>query len=578
VTRRARAIAAAAILLAALPLVLPAAASAHAYLIRTVPAASVTLNAPPPAVALTFDEAVEPRFAVLSVTDVHANQVAEGPVERSPADPDTLTRQMKKVPEGWYLVYWRAISVDGHPVQGAFTFAVGPNPGPAPQFVIPHISQTATSTPLLVARWAAFLTSMLAIGLLVLRLLIARPLVRDVEGTTLRALSIGVVVASVAGLIAIPVYVEESTAVDSLHSFLDVGDLVPLWRVTAFGRGYVDMWICFALFCAAGWIALWLDRPRRRHRSVAELLALIAALAAAAAVVAIPGIAGHAAQTSPRALTLLADWLHVASGSVWIGGLVGLLVLWRALPSARRVAGLVVVVPRFSNVAFAAVLVLLGSGIAETVLHLPVLAALWETSYGKVILIKIGLLVLACALAAGNLLRSKPRLVAARRGGAAGEGAARLLRRLVGGEAVVLVCAVFAAALLSSLAPPPPAFAKEGQAAAKVGPGRVAQVIRSGPYTLRVFVDPNRAAAPNSFTLELTKGGKPVRGADVRLAFDMLDMEMPEQTFELAETKPGVYSRAVPALVMVGHWGLGFTVAPPGGQPFTALVVDHATG
>ena len=39
------------------------------------------------------------------------------------------------LPEGWYLVYWRAISVDGHPVQGAFTFAVGPNPGPPPQFV-----------------------------------------------------------------------------------------------------------------------------------------------------------------------------------------------------------------------------------------------------------------------------------------------------------------------------------------------------------------------------------------------------------------------------------------------------------
>ena len=45
-----------------------------------------------------------------------------------------------QLPEGWYLVYWRAISVDGHPVQGAFTFAVGPNPGPAPQFAIPHIA------------------------------------------------------------------------------------------------------------------------------------------------------------------------------------------------------------------------------------------------------------------------------------------------------------------------------------------------------------------------------------------------------------------------------------------------------
>ena len=32
----------------------------------------------------------------------------------------------KGVPQGWYLVFWRVISVDGHPVRGAFTFAVGP--------------------------------------------------------------------------------------------------------------------------------------------------------------------------------------------------------------------------------------------------------------------------------------------------------------------------------------------------------------------------------------------------------------------------------------------------------------------
>ena len=58
-------------------------------------------------------------------------------MRRSAADPDTLVVPLKKVPEGWYLVYWRAISVDGHPVQGAFTFAVGPNAGPAPQFAGP---------------------------------------------------------------------------------------------------------------------------------------------------------------------------------------------------------------------------------------------------------------------------------------------------------------------------------------------------------------------------------------------------------------------------------------------------------
>ena len=45
------------------------AASAHAYLVKTVPAASGVLDVPPPNVQLTYDEAVEPRFAIISVTD-----------------------------------------------------------------------------------------------------------------------------------------------------------------------------------------------------------------------------------------------------------------------------------------------------------------------------------------------------------------------------------------------------------------------------------------------------------------------------------------------------------------------------
>ncbi len=47
---------------------------------KTVPVASAILDAPPPDVALTFDEAVEPRFAIISVTDKDAHQVTTGPV------------------------------------------------------------------------------------------------------------------------------------------------------------------------------------------------------------------------------------------------------------------------------------------------------------------------------------------------------------------------------------------------------------------------------------------------------------------------------------------------------------------
>jgi copper transport protein len=579
VSRRVRNLLVLAVAALAAWLALPSGASAHAYLVKTVPAASVVLDAPPPNIQLTYDEAVEPRLAIISVTDADGHQETTGPVRRSSANPDTLVVPMRThLPEGWYLIFWRAISVDGHPVEGAFTYAVGPNPGPAPQFRVPNISATAVTPQLLVARWVMFVAVMAAIGLFVMRLLTVRPLVREVEGTTLRALSIAFAVAGVVGLIAIPVYLDFSTANDSLRSVFDLPALVPLFRVTAFGRAIVDLEVCFALFCLAAGIALWVDRPERQRRSIAELIASCGALLAAAAVLVVPGAAGHAAQTSPRGLTLLFDWLHMTSGAVWLGGLIGLLVLWFSVSALERVAALSFCVPRFSNVAVASVVVLAATGVGEAIDHMPAVNALWETSYGQAILVKTGLLGGALLIASGNLLRSRPRLIAARRRPEVGEPAARLLRGLVGGELVVVVGVVFAAAVLSSLAPPPPAFALQNSAIATVGPGRVAETVRHAGYVLQVLVSPNKAAAPDSFALRITKGGQPVRGANVTLLFNHLEMEMPTQEYQLTETQPGVYSCAAPALVMVGRWGLTFQVTPKHGLPFTALIVDQADG
>ena len=191
---------------------------------------------------------------------------------------------------------------------------------------------------------------------------------------------------------------------------------------------------------------------------------------------------------------------------------------------------------------------------------------------------KIALLGAALLLASVNLLRTVPRFKACARRPELGAPTARLLRRLVGGEALLVAGAVLAAAVLSSLPPPSKALASVGGAQAHVGPGPVTEVVSQNGYRLAVRVAPNKAAVPNSFQVAITRGGKPVRNANVTLDFAMLDMEMGQQAYHLTETSPGTYGRAAPALVMVGHWGLSFQVAPPGQRPFTVLLVDKANG
>jgi copper transport protein len=575
-TARGRALTTLAALAAAL--VLPAAASAHATLLRSVPSPSGVVNSPPAQVRLTYSEAVEPRFAIVSVTDAAGHQQTAGPPRRSPANPDELDVPLHRLGEGWYLVFWRAISVDGHPVRGAFTFAVGPNPGPAPQFAIPSVSETATTTRLLVARWVAFLSLMTAIGIFVLRILIARPLVARVSGTRLRALTLAFWVALAIALVATPIYVELATAQFALRSVWSIGALVPLMRVSSFGRAWLDLELVLAFFALAAAGVFWLDRPARRQRSIAELLASAGALSAAAAALLAASTSGHAAQTAPRPLALTLDWLHLAAGSIWIGGLIGLLVLWRSLPAARRVAGLAVCVPRFSNTAFVSVMALIGSGIWASFLHLPTLASLWQTSYGQALVVKIALLLTAMLLAAVNLARTKPRLQASHERPDVGTGAAILLRRLVGGEVLLVAGALFAAAVLSSIAPPAKALAQLGKASATVGPGPVTTVMTHGSYRLEFHLQPNRAAVPNSFAVRITRAGAPVTGADVTASFTMLDMEMGTQAYHLADAGGGLYQHTAPALVMVGRWGLNFEIQAPGQQPFTVLLLDHASG
>ncbi|MGZ8794816.1 MAG: copper resistance CopC/CopD family protein, partial [Gaiellaceae bacterium] len=505
-------------------LALPAAAWAHAVLVRTTPLPSSLVNRTPPVVLLTYSETVEPRFAVVSVTSAAGRQQIAGSPRRSAANPKTLVVPLRRLSQGWYLVYWRAVSVDGHPVRGAFTFAVGPNPGPAPQFPVPSISETAATPRLVTARAIVFLSVMAAIGLFILRIATARPVVRRVSGTRLGAVSVAFGIAAVIALIATPVYVVMATAQFALRSVFDFGNVLPLVRDSAFGRGFLELELTFALFVLAAALALWVDRPERARRSIAELLSSVGALLAAGATLLVPGLSGHAAQTSPRGLSLALDWLHLTAGSLWVGGLIGLLVLWWSLPAARRVAGLMVCVPRFSNTAFVSVLALIGSGVGASLIHVPTFSSLWQTSYGQALLVKIGLLGAALLLAQVNLLRTKPRLAASRDRPELGTGAAALLRRLVSGEILLVAGAVVAAAVLSSLPPPAKALAAAGGAIARVGPGPVKEVVIKDGYRIELRVAPNRAAAPNTFAIRIAKDGKAVRHASVIAGFAALDM------------------------------------------------------
>ncbi|MFS8891796.1 copper resistance protein CopC, partial [Synechococcus sp. R55.2] len=96
-------------------------AFAHASLLSTFPEDGAVLQEAPTQVRLVFNEPV--RITQLQVLGSSGRALAlENVVSTGNAPQGDLPQE---IPEGVYIVSWRAISADSHPVSGSFAFQVG---------------------------------------------------------------------------------------------------------------------------------------------------------------------------------------------------------------------------------------------------------------------------------------------------------------------------------------------------------------------------------------------------------------------------------------------------------------------
>jgi copper transport protein len=142
-----------------------------------------------------------------------------------------------------------------------------------------------------------------------------------------------------------------------------------------------------------------------------------------------PALAGHAA-ASPRFTSWLiaSDFLHVLGGASWLGSL--LCVMLIGVPISLTLAGterwqsVASLVNAFSPVALFSAGIVVVSGVIASWVHVQHLTALWRTSYGQVLLVKLALVVLTLVTGAYNFRRVQPQL-------AREDGTARLRRSAV---------------------------------------------------------------------------------------------------------------------------------------------------
>ncbi len=107
-----------------LSLLAPSPLSAHAYLVKSVPAQRAVLFRAPDKIQLWFNERLEPRYSSITVSDAEGRPVDAGKAEVNAQDPKQLSASIKSLPAGRYFVKYRVLSVDGHIVQDQFPFTV----------------------------------------------------------------------------------------------------------------------------------------------------------------------------------------------------------------------------------------------------------------------------------------------------------------------------------------------------------------------------------------------------------------------------------------------------------------------
>jgi copper transport protein len=520
--------------LAALALGLAASSAfAHATLERSTPERGAVLDRAPRHVSLEFDEPVEAAFGAVRVFDGRGSQVPTGPVRRSGT---TVAVGLPALADGAYTVTYRVISADGHPVSGGLTFQVGDEVTAPPQEVAALLEGTSagpvTHAALGIARGLGYLAIAVGIGGLAFRLLCCAdaPVMPLVAG----AIALGVV-AGTAAIVLQAAIAGGTTA----WSALDPSVVREVLGTRTGG------WLGVRV---VAWIVLGVG-----------LLLPVRWLAAipAAVLVAGPALAGHATAQAPVAVLAPLDVVHVAASSLWIGGLVALLLAMplavRRLEAPAHTRLLSGALARFSSLALWSVLALAATGAVQAVIHLDwSLAPLTDTGFGRALLVKTALLALLVGAGALQRRRILPALRAHAEGGEAPGGAGRLLRRALRAEVVLVLGALAVSAILAGSPPPRAAAASAGPFSADVA---------IGPQQLQLTVDPALAGA-NEVHLYLldARTGAPFMGSkELRIDAALPAKAIGPLRLDARPAGPGHWVVAGAPLAPAGTWRIRVT-------------------
>jgi copper transport protein len=441
-------------------------ARAHAALIGSNPAPGSVIGDSPGEITITFSEhvsAVEGKVVVLAPDGKKISG-------RPSVTGDVLHIPVRKAakPLGTYLVSYRVISADTHPVGGAVTFSVGaPSASPPSATDARTHRSVALATP--VWHFLGYAGLVLSVGP-ALFLALLWPRSRSRRGAVRLARGgLGLIAVSTLGA-----FWTQAPA-SSGAALWDVSP-VELGQVAAGSFGTTLLARLAVLLLIAGLITPVLRGTASRSLKVAVLVL------GAGGLVTWP-LTGHPSVAPLAPAIVASDVVHIAAMSVWLGGL-ATLTIFLLRGTHPRVLG--AVLPVWSRWAALSVVWLVAGGTVQAVVQIGRLDLLWTTTYGKLLIAKI--VVLGGTLLAASYAR---RLVRRAQVPAAG---ARRMRLTVGLEVLATTVVIGLSAVLVQVNPARTTPADQGA----VRDQGVSQTLSCRLYTLQFNIFPVELGEDNT--------------------------------------------------------------------------------
>lgn len=190
-----------------------------------------------------------------------------------------------------------------------------------------------------------------------------------------------------------------------------------------------------------GLVAVSLSVRTRAAGRTARLFAVAGAVTVAGSFL----LAGHTRTHGPAVLVVLCALAHVLAAAAWVGGLVALALSLRAAHGDQQVAAMLLT--RFARLMSFVLTTLLAGGVGLAVLYLPEPAALVQTAYGQVLLIKLALVAGLLVISSANHYRLVPLAASGK------ARAVQVLRTNIAVEQIALITVLLITAVLMRQSP-----------------------------------------------------------------------------------------------------------------------------